>query len=85
MEYTEYSCPVRKLKLSIKHSIGERCYLGSKGNICNADSKLCDVLEAHELSQSQPKCTTEDHGPLGKPSYEKKDDPSLRSPVQKRY
>jgi hypothetical protein len=27
----------------------------------------------------------EDYGPLGKPSYDKRDEPSLRSTVQKKY
>lgn len=71
MSAQEYLCPVRKLKLSLKHAVGERCYLGAKDNSCNAQGKLCDILEAHELSQSQAKCTTEDSDSFLNPNLKK--------------
>jgi len=39
---------LREIHLGVKDNAGEKCYTGSKTNICNLNGKLCDIFEKHK-------------------------------------
>jgi hypothetical protein len=58
-----FYCSVREMHLGIMHNAGEGCHLGSKGNICNIDCKLCDIFEKHEAHLAKSRKRTEAEQP----------------------